>query len=104
MPRKKKTVNPQTVTTAVTNPNAVFNNITLPPPSGEDKKGPKIETVEVGMFRLPGVKLDLEQFTEEQITEIRQWAKDNGAYSDLNNGLFSWKDAAKRDWFLLKWS
>jgi hypothetical protein len=104
MPRKKKTVNPQTANTAVTNPSAIFNNITLPAPSGEDKKGPKIETCEVGMFRLPGVKLDLEQFTEDQINEMRSWAKDNGAYTDPGNGLFSWKDPAKRDWFILKWS
>ena len=35
MPRKAKTANAQNVNTAVNNPSAIFNNITLPQP--EDK-------------------------------------------------------------------
>lgn len=104
MPRKSKKASAASVNTAVTNPGAIFNNITLPQPSGEDKKGPKFETCSVGMFRLPGVKVDFNQFTEEQVEEMRKWALENGAYADPGNGLFSWKDPAKRDWFLLKWS
>lgn len=98
---KASKANTQAANTAVTNPNVIFNNITLP--TGEDKKGPKLETCEVGMFRLPGVKVDVEQFSEQQLDEMRVWARENGAYSDPGNGLFSWKDTAKRDWFILRW-
>jgi hypothetical protein len=86
--------------TAVTNPN-------LPhPPFGAEaaKQGPKLESCEVGPFRLKGVKVDLGQYTEEQVVEMRSWAKENGAYVDSDRGLFSWKDEAKRDWFILRWS
>jgi len=104
MPRKAKQANAQAVNTAVTNPSAIFNNITLPQPSGEDKKGPKLETVEVGPFRLKGVKIDVNQFTNEQYQEMIAWAKENNAYIVEDKGLFSWKSEAKRDWFILRWS
>ncbi len=80
MPRKTKTASAPTVNTAVTNPGAVFNNITIPQPSGEDKKGPKIETCDVGPFRLKGVKVDFNQYTEDQIKEMVAWARENDAY------------------------
>jgi hypothetical protein len=86
--------------TAVTNP-----NLPLPPFGNESpRQEPKLMTCEVGPFRLKGVKVDINQFTDEQLTEMRAWAKDNGAYSDADKGLFSWKDEAKRDWFILRWS
>lgn len=78
---------------------------TLPPFGNENKQNePKLQTCDVGPFRLKGVKVDLSQFTPEQIEEMRTWARDNGAYSDADRGLFSWKDEAKRDWFILRWS
>lgn len=98
---KTITVDPQTVTTAVINAGAVFNNINLPGDDG--KTSPKIETCEVGMFRLPGVKLDLAQFTEFQLKEMEEFTKESGGFIG-NDGLFSWKNAGKRDWFLLKYS
>ncbi len=103
MPRKKKTANPQTANTAVTNPGAIFNNITIPQPSGEDKKGPKIENCEVGPFRLKGVKVDFNQYTEEQIREMIAWARENSAYVAEEQGLFSWRKESLRDWFVLRW-
>lgn len=102
MPRKAKTANAQTATTAVTNPGAIFNNITLPQP--EDKKGPKLETCEVGPFRLKGVKVDTSQFSEAQYQEMIVWVKENSGYVVEDKGLFSWKSEAKRDWFILRWS
>lgn len=99
--RKTTKSNAQAVNTAVTNPSAIFNNINLP--EAEGKKGPKIETCEVGMFRLPGVKLDLEQFAEDELKEIEEFAKESGAFIG-NDGLYSWKNAGKRDWFILKYS
>lgn len=103
MAKKTKTANPAIVNTAVTNSNSALNGITLPVPgSQETKKEPKLQTCEVGPFRLPGVRLDLEQFTDQELAEMDTWAKENGAY--LGHGLYSWKDAAKRDWFILRWS
>ena len=67
--KKTTTANPQTANTAATNPAAVFNNITLPQPSGE-KKEPKLSTVEVGPFRLPGVQVDLNQYNPDQVNEM----------------------------------
>lgn len=98
--RKTTTANPQAVNTAVTNPGAIFNNIKLP--EAEGKKGPKLETCEVGMFRLPGVKLDVEQFTELELKEMEEFARSSGAF--IASGLYSWKSASKRDWFILKYS
>jgi hypothetical protein len=85
--------------TAVTNPN-------LPqPPFGNENKvdEPKIATCEVGPFRLAGVKVDFNQFTEEEVKEITDWARENGAYVS-DTGLFSWRDPGKRDWFILRWT
>lgn len=84
-------------------PNPIFNGITIPQPSGEVKKGPKIETCEVGLFRLPGVKVDLNQYHEDEVKEMLAWAKDNDAYVVEDKGLFSWRKEAKRDWFILRW-
>lgn len=103
MPRKSKKASQSATTTAVTNPGAIFNNITLPQPSGEDKKGPKLETCEVGLFRLPGVKVDLNQYSETDVKEMISWARENDAYIVEDKGLFSWKKEAKRDWFILRW-
>ncbi len=80
----------------------IFNGINLPNPEG--KKGPKIETCEVGPFRLKGVKVDIEQFTADEYKEMIAWSKENGAYVVEDRGLFSWKSEAKRDWFILRWS
>lgn len=85
------------------NNTAVINPATITVPQPEDKKGPKIETCEVGMFRLPGVKVDFNQYTEEQVKEMLAWAKENSAYVVEERGLFSWRKEAKRDWFILRW-
>lgn len=101
--RKKVTTATAQTTTAVTNPNnisTILNGINLPTP--ENKKGPKLESCEIGPFRLPGIKVDAEQFTEEQLKEMEDFAKESGAF--VGNGHFSWKNAGKRDWFILKYS
>ncbi len=103
MPRKKKTASAQSANTAVTNPGAIFNNISLPTPTGEEAKGPKIETCEVGMFRLPGVKVDLNQYSEQEVAEMMTWARENSAYVAEDKGLFSWRKESLRDWFVLRW-
>jgi hypothetical protein len=76
--------------------------INIPSPAVQKQTAPKIETCQVGPFRLPGVRVDVEQYTEQQLTEMTQWVRENGGYGD--SGLYSWRDAAKRDWFILRWS
>ena len=100
--RKSKTASTQTTANVAnpTNIGTILNGIKLP--EAEGKKGPKLETCEVGMFRLPGVKIDLEQFTQEQIKEMEDFARESGAF--IGGGLYSWKNAGKRDWFILKYS
>lgn len=75
----------------------------MPPMTAEEKKGPKIETCEVGPFRLKGVKVDFAQYTEDQIQEMIAWARENSAYVVEDKGLFSWRRESLRDWFVLRW-
>ena len=101
--RKKITTASAQTTTAVTNQTSIgniLNGIKLP--EAEGKKGPKLESCEIGMFRLPGVRIDSEQFTEDQMKEMEDFARESGAF--VGNGHFSWKNAGKRDWFILKYS
>jgi hypothetical protein len=87
----------QNTTTAVT-------NVNLPQPGTLNvQKEPKIKTVEVGPFRLPGVKVDLNQYSEQEAQALADFARESGAYL-REDGLYSWKSAAKRDWFILKYS
>lgn len=67
-------------TTATTHVNIPAPGSFMPPLSAEENKGPKLETCEVGPFRLKGVKVDVNQYTVEQVTEMIAWARDNGAY------------------------
>lgn len=80
----------------------VLANITLPM-QGEAKREPKLVTCAVGPFNLPSVQVDFNQYTPEQVLEMIDWARENGAYVDEERGLFSWRKAKLRDWFILKW-
>ena len=65
---------------------------------------PKLEACEVGLFRLPGVKVNVEEFTPEELEEMFDWAKENHAFIVKDQGLLSWRDSSLRDWFILRWS
>lgn len=78
-------------------------NPPLPKGPPSPVKEPKLKTVEVGPFRLPGVKVDLDQYSPEQAEELAAFARESGAYI-REDGLYSWKSLAKRDWFILKYS
>jgi hypothetical protein len=67
------------------------------------KLPPKFEHCNVGPFNLPGVIVNTEQVTPEELVEMREWARDNGAYINTDS-LFSWRKDQKRDWFTLRWS
>ena len=69
----------------------------------QEVKKPKITTVEVGPFRLPGLSIDIEQYTPEQLEEIRAWGLENGG-KPMTETLWSFRDPGKRDWFILRWT
>lgn len=69
--------------------------------SGETVKD-KLTACEVGMFKLPGLIMDVEQYSEQQIEEMQSWAKENGA-TRMTETLWSFRKEAMRDWFVLKW-
>jgi hypothetical protein len=65
----------------------------------------KIETCQVGMFRLPGVVLDKEEITEAKLHEIDEWRlTEQGVGTRMTDLLWSFKTEAQRDWFILRWS
>ena len=65
----------------------------------------KIETCQVGMFRLPGVVLDKEEMTEAKLQEIDEWRlTEQGTGTRMTDLLWSFKTEAQRDWFILRWS
>lgn len=72
--------------------------------SNYESQQPKFETCEVGPFRLPGIVIDTERITAEELKEMQDWARENHAF--VNEGVISWRrrDLAKRDWFILRWS
>jgi hypothetical protein len=55
------------------------------------------------MFRLPGVLLDVEQWTKEELEEMDTWGAANGG-KKMTDKLWSFRSEAKRDWFILRWS
>jgi hypothetical protein len=65
----------------------------------------KIETCQVGMFRLPGVVLDKEEMTEAKLQEINEWRlTEQGTGTRMTDLLWSFKTESQRDWFILRWS
>jgi hypothetical protein len=65
----------------------------------------KIETCQVGMFRLPGVVLNKEEMTEEKLHEMDDWRHtEQGVGTRMTDLLWSFKNESQRDWFILRWS
>jgi hypothetical protein len=68
----------------------------------------KMQTCEVGPFRLPGVVIEDEEdqiITEDQLTEIDDWCNSEvGTGVRMTDRLWSFRKESQRDWFLLRWS
>jgi hypothetical protein len=65
----------------------------------------KIETCQVGMFRLPGIVLTKEEVTEDKLSEMDAWRlTEQGTGTRMTDLLWSFKTEAQRDWFILRWS
>jgi len=62
-----------------------------------------MEHVKVGMFNLPGLRFEKEQISPELNEEILAWAKENHCGMQMNEWLWSFKNEAQRDWFILRW-
>jgi hypothetical protein len=68
----------------------------------------KMQTCEVGMFRLPGIVIEAEEdetITEEQLKEMEDWCNSEfGTGMRMTDKLFSFRKESQRDWFILRWS
>lgn len=65
----------------------------------------KMETCQVGMFRLPGVVLSKDEMTEEKLHEMDEWRlTEQGVGTRMTDLLWSFKSESQRDWFILRWS
>jgi hypothetical protein len=63
-----------------------------------------MEQVQVGLFKLPGIRFEKGQIPEDLNTEMIIWAKENHCGTNMNEWLWSFKTEAQRDWFILRWS
>ena len=65
----------------------------------------KMETCQVGMFKLPGIVLSKEEITEDKLLEMDEWLKsEQGVGMRMTEVLWSFKTEAQRDWFIMRWS
>lgn len=68
----------------------------------------KLQTCEVGMFRLPGIVVEAEEdevITEAQLKEMEDWCDSEfGTGMRMTDKLFSFRKESQRDWFILRWS
>jgi hypothetical protein len=71
----------------------------------------KLEKCQVGMFKLPGLVVQVEgeegeslPLTEETFKEIEDWSLSNNCGKPMTRKLWSFKNEKQRDVFILKWS
>jgi len=63
----------------------------------------ELKQVKVGMFKLPGILFDKDP-SPEIIEEMTAWCKENHCGFCSGPKLWSFKNEAQRDWFILRWS
>ena len=68
----------------------------------------KLESCEVGMFRLPGLIIKPEEedaLDEALLDKMEEWCKSElGKGMRMTGNLFSFRNEKQRDWFILRWS
>lgn len=68
----------------------------------------KMQSCEVGPFRLPGIVIQAEKdetITEDQLAKMELWCNSEfGTGMRMTNQLFSFRKESQRDWFILRWS
>lgn len=62
------------------------------------------EKVDVGMFKMPGIRFEKGQIPAELHEEMSKWAKENKCGFAMNEWLWSFKSEEKRAWFILRWA
>jgi hypothetical protein len=65
-----------------------------------------METCQVGMFKLPGLKFPKGLLPEDLVVEMSVWCKENncGTLMHEEGTLWSFRNEGHRDWFVLRWS
>jgi hypothetical protein len=63
-----------------------------------------MENCEVGPFRLPGIVFDKDELPEDLLLEMQEWANAEGVGMSMTDRLWSFKKAAHREWYILRWS
>ena len=61
--------------------------------------------VNVGLFRLPGLQLTTPNLiSADIIEEMKEWTVTAHCGQHMTDELWSFKCAAHRDWFILRWA
>ncbi len=63
-----------------------------------------MESCQVGLFKLPGLRFIKGELPEELQAEMIAWAKENNCGTQMNDWLWSFKNEKQREWFILRWS
>ena len=63
-----------------------------------------MEHCQVGLFKLPGIKFEKTEIPEDIVNDMNEWCKENNCGMQMNSWLWSFKNDAQRDWFILRWS
>jgi hypothetical protein len=63
---------------------------------------PRWQSVSVGPFNLPGIKINPDLWLREDLDNMLAWSREQGAL--INDDLIAWKKVKHRDWWILKWS
>jgi hypothetical protein len=63
-----------------------------------------MENCEVGPFKLPGIVFEKEELPAELLLEMQAWANAEGVGMSMTERLWSFKKAAHREWFILRWA
>ncbi len=63
-----------------------------------------MESCQVGIFKLPGLKFTKGSLPQELQDEMVAWAKENNCGTQMSNWLWSFKNEKQREWFILRWA
>ena len=63
----------------------------------------ELKQVKVGLFKLPGLTFP-KDLDETIVEEMLAWVKENHCGTCMGPRLWSFKNEAQRDWFILRWA
>jgi len=66
--------------------------------------GYNMEQVQVGLFKLPGIRFEKNQVPLDLQEEMSAWCEENNCGTQMTEWLWSFKNDAQRDWFILRWN